>query len=110
MTSYTIECSFVINNLFLNFIGMPKDKKRRSRTPDRKNRHSSRKRSRSRSPDRHREKDRHRNEARERTLSSPDRHREAKPSAETRGDFSFEDYKKELDALFFTERDVIKVR
>lgn len=68
---------------------MPKDRSRhRSRSRDRKKK----RRSRSRSRDDDRRDDSTRNK------QSKERHHE----------FSFEDYKRDLDLLFFTERDVIK--
>lgn len=82
---------------------MGKDKKRRSRSPERRKRSSSRerrKRSRSRTP-KHKRKSR----------SPPPKHHEAAPSSATPKvvkEFSFEDYKKELDQLFFSDRDIIK--
>ncbi len=71
---------------------MPKDKRRSSRSPSR------RKRSRSRSPRRYRKEYKY----------------DEKESCETihatkvKKEFSFEDYVKDLDTLFFTDRDVIK--
>lgn len=65
---------------------MPKEKRRRSRSPCQR-------RSRSRSPKSHKSKD-----------------HDKKKKSETKfnQEFSFEDYQKDLDVLFFTDRDVIK--
>lgn len=72
---------------------MPKEKRRSSRSPGR------RKRSRSRSPRKHKESKRY-------DEKEP---REKKPTtSKVNQEFSFEDYKKDLDVLFFTDRDVIK--
>jgi len=70
---------------------MPKEKRRSSRSPSR------RKRSRSRSPKKH--------ESKKYDDKEP---REKKHAAKINQEFSFEDYKKDLDTLFFTDRDVIK--
>ena len=71
---------------------MPKDKRRSSRSPSR------RKRSRSRSPRKYSKEYKH--DERE--------SRERKQVTKTSQEFSFEDYQKDLDTLFFTDRDVIK--
>lgn len=70
---------------------MPKEKRRRSRSPSRS------KRSRSSSPRRRKDQSRSRDERSFRQNVS-----------DVPKEFSFEDYKKELDVLFFTDRDVIK--
>lgn len=75
---------------------MPKEKRRFSRSPSR------RKRSRSRSPKKHNSKKCESNQFEE--TESQERKRATKINQE----FSFEDYKKDLDTLFFTDRDVIK--
>lgn len=72
---------------------MPKEKRRSSRSPGR------RKRSRSRSPRKHKESKRYdEKEPREKKQTT----------SKVNQEFSFEDYKKDLDVLFFTDRDVIK--
>lgn len=82
---------------------MGKDKKRRSRSPERRKRSRSRerrKRSRSKTP-------KHKRESRSKSpqyVAQSTSKTQPKPVKE----FSFEDYKKELDMLFFTDRDVIK--
>lgn len=65
---------------------MPKEKRRHSRSP-------SRRRSRSRSP---------------RIHKSKDNDKKKKSEAKYDQEITFEDYQKDLDALFFTDRDVIK--
>lgn len=65
---------------------MPKEKRRHSRSP-------SRRRSRSRSP---------------RIHKSKDHDKKKKSEAKYDQEITFEDYQKDLDALFFTDRDVIK--
>lgn len=72
---------------------MPKEKRRRSRSSSRG------KRSRSSSPRRHKSSS---NNQEKRSSSSK------RTQSETPREFSFEDYKKELDILFFSDRDVIK--
>lgn len=72
---------------------MPKEKRFRSRSPSRK------RRSRSRSPRSHTNKS-HGYE--QQAVHEKESRTKIKP------DFSFEDYQKDLDALFFTDRDVIK--
>lgn len=92
---------------------MGKHKKRRSRSPERKKR--------SRSRDRHRklrsQSPKHKRKSRSRTRSPRPKHRSPQhycivPSTSTLQSkqskvFSLEDYKRELDQLFFSDRDVI---
>ena len=82
---------------------MPKEHSRhrsRSRSRDRKKKHRSRSRSRDR-----REQSAH-SKYSDRNSDRDVKFEEKKPSRQR--EFSFEDYKRDLDLLFFTDRDVIK--
>lgn len=79
---------------------MPKDKKRRSRTPERR-RSKHKRRSRSRSSERRHERKRHESATGTSDIEDPI----VPPKLQ---EFSFENYKKDLDILFFSDRDVIK--
>ena len=82
---------------------MPKHSKKRSRSPERR-----RRKSRSRSPERRRRKSQShspqlklKNEKSRSSRDGPSNHTHRK-------EFSFEDYKEDLDCIFFTQRDFIK--